>query len=88
MTILNPVMGVPITFLDKHNPAQFEIVGSTESNEPRNAHRTRVYTREECRNAYQELFGKPGTYDLNASGAVRGVKVFKRILIRRRQVAP
>lgn len=25
------VMGVPITFLDKHNPNQFEIVGATES---------------------------------------------------------
>ena len=25
------VMGVPITFLDKYNPAQFEIVGATES---------------------------------------------------------
>ena len=26
--ILNPAMGVPITYLDKHNPEQFEIVGS------------------------------------------------------------
>lgn len=25
--IKNPVMGVPITFLDKYNPDQFEIVG-------------------------------------------------------------
>ena len=25
--ILNPAMGVPITFLDKYNPDQFEIVG-------------------------------------------------------------
>ena len=25
--IKNPVMGVPITFLDKYNPEQFEIVG-------------------------------------------------------------
>ncbi len=25
----NGVMGVPITFLDKHNPSQFEIVGIT-----------------------------------------------------------
>ena len=29
--IENPVMGVPITFLDKYNPNQFEIVGATES---------------------------------------------------------
>ena len=26
--IENPVMGVPITFLDKYNPNQFEILGS------------------------------------------------------------
>lgn len=24
-------MGVPITFLDRHNPDQFELVGATES---------------------------------------------------------
>jgi hypothetical protein len=24
-------MGVPITFLDKYNPEQFEIIGATES---------------------------------------------------------
>ncbi len=25
------IMGVPITFMDKHNPDQFEILGATES---------------------------------------------------------
>jgi hypothetical protein len=78
------VMGVPITFLDKYNPDQFEIVGTTESNDPGNAFRTRVYTSRECRDAYRKRFGKPGVYDLNASGVVNGVKVFKRVLIRRR----
>jgi hypothetical protein len=78
------VMGVPISFLDKYNPDQFEIVGTTESNDPDNAFRTRVYTSKECHNAYQKLFGKPGVYDLNASGVVNGVKVFKRVLIRHR----
>ena len=29
--ILNPAMGVPITYLDKHNPEQFEVYGATES---------------------------------------------------------
>ncbi|NLB66183.1 MAG: DNA methyltransferase [Lentisphaerae bacterium] len=77
-------MGVPITFLDKYNPDQFEILGTTESNDPANALRTRVYTSQECREAYMRLFGKPGVYDLNASGVVNGVKVFKRILIRHR----
>lgn len=78
------IMGVPITFLDKYNPDQFEIVGTTESNDPENAYRTRVYTSQECRDGYKKLFGKPGVYDLNASGVVKGVKVYKRILIRHR----
>ncbi len=82
------VMGVPITFLDKYNPDQFEIVGTTESNDPDNAWRTRVYTSQECRAAYRGRFGKPGAYDLNASGVVDGVKVFKRILIRHRAQPP
>ena len=78
------VMGVPITFLGRHNPDQFEIVGTTESNDPDNAFRTRVYSSTECRDAYQRRFGKSGVYDLNAAGVVDGVKVFKRILIRRK----
>lgn len=78
------VMGVPITFLDKYNPDQFEIVGTTESNAPDNAFRTRVYSSQECRDAYVARFGQPGVYDLNASGVVGGVKVYKRILIRRK----
>lgn len=78
------VIGVPITFLDKYNPDQFEIVGTTESNAPDNAFRTRVYSSQECRDAYIARFGQPGVYDLNASGVVDGVKVYKRILIRRK----
>jgi len=78
------VMGVPITFLDKYNPDQFEIVGTLDSNARDNAYRTRVYTSEECRDAYLKRFGKPGTYDLNAAGVVNGVKVYKRITIRHR----
>jgi hypothetical protein len=78
------VMGVPITFLEHHNPDQFEIVGTTESNDPDNDCRTRVYTSTQCRAAYLKRFGKPGTYDLNASGVVNGVKVFNRVLIRRK----
>jgi len=78
------VMGVPITFLDKYNPEQFEILGTTESNDKDNAFRTRHYTSQECRDAYANRFGKPGVYDLNASGVVDGVKVYKRVLIRHR----
>jgi hypothetical protein len=78
------VMGVPVTFLDKYSPEQFEIVGTTESNDKDNAFRTRHYTAKECRDAYANRFGKTGVYDLNASGVVEGVKVYKRILIRHR----
>lgn len=78
------VMGVPVTFLGKYSPEQFEIVGTTESNDPNNPLRTRVYTSAECRAAYLERFGKPGVYELNASAVVNGAKLFKRILIRKR----
>jgi hypothetical protein len=79
------IMGVPITFLDRYNPEQFEIVGTTESNDRDNDFRTRVYTSRECHEAYRRRFGKPGVYDLNASGVVSGIKVFKRLLIRRKR---
>ncbi len=80
------VMGVPITFLDKYNPNQFEIVGAFD-NDPDNPLRTRWYSGQECRDAYFARFGKPGVYDLNASGVIDGVKVFKRILMRRKGVS-
>ncbi len=48
--------------------------------------KTRVYTTQECKQAYLNKFGKVGTYDLNASGVVtRGgiqEKVYQRILIK------
>ena len=78
------VMGVPITFLDKYNPDQFEILGMCENLDLYGL-KTRVYTAQECRDRYLELFGKKGTYDLNAAGVVNGKKVYQRILIRRRQ---
>lgn len=80
------VMGVPISFLDKYNPEQFEILGSTESNDPSNPWRTRLYTSQECQDAYFAHFGKKGTYDLNASAVIANKKTFKRILIRWRSL--
>ena len=77
------IMGVPITFLGKYNPDQFEIVGMCENLDLYSL-KTRVYTSEECHQRYFELFGKPGTYDLNAAGVVNGKKVYQRILIRNR----
>ena len=82
------VMGVPISFLDKRSPEQFEIVGMCE-NEDIYKLKTKVYTTEECKQAYFDKFGKKGTYDLNASGVIikDGLleKVYQRILIKHRK---
>lgn len=79
------VMGVPVTFLDKYNPEQFEIVGTCE-NEDLYGLKTRVYSPDERKQAYFAKFGKEGSYDLNRSGVVirNGLReqVYQRILIR------
>lgn len=80
------IMGVPLTFLDKYNPDQFEILGMCENMDLYGL-KTRTYTTQECKERYYELFGKPGTYDLNASGVINGKKVYQRILIRHRPQA-
>ena len=82
------VMGVPISFLDKYSPDQFEIVGMCE-NEDLYKLKTKVYTSAECKQAYLDKFGKKGTYDLNASGVVirDGLleKVYQRVLIKHKR---
>lgn len=85
------IMGVPISFLHKYSPEQFEIVGMCE-NEDLYKLKTRVYSTVECKQAYMDKFNRKGTYDMNASGVVvrNGVleKVYQRILIRHRNPAP
>jgi len=82
------VMGVPVSFLDKYNPEQFEIVGMCEN---KNLYKlkTKVYTTAECKKAYLDKFGKKGTYDLNASGVIcrEGLleKVYQRVLIKHKR---
>jgi hypothetical protein len=70
-------MGVPITFLDKYNPDQFEILGITDRDN-NSGLKTKEYTTADAPN--------PG--DLNRRGAIRvGGKLkstFARLLIRRR----
>lgn len=82
------VMGVPISFLDKYDPEQFEIVGMCE-NEDLYKLKTRVYTNQEKKDAYLAKFGKAGQYDLNASGVVyrdeQYEKVYQRVLIKHRK---
>lgn len=83
------VMGVPISFLYKYSPDQFEIVGMCENENLYNL-KTKVYTTEECKQAYLAKFGKKGTYDLNASGVilVDGLleKVYQRVLIKHKGI--
>lgn len=84
------VMGVPISFLSKYSPDQFEILGMCE-NEDLYRMKTKKYTTAECKQAYLDKFGKKGTYDLNASGVVvrNGLyeKVYQRVLIKHRKAA-
>ncbi len=77
-------MGVPISFLDKYNPEQFEILGMCE-NLNLYGLKTRIYTSQECKERYYQLFGKKGTYDLNRSAVIDGKQKFSRILIRRKR---
>lgn len=76
-------MGVPITFLDRYNPDQFEILGRCENRDLYGL-KTRVYTTKECQEAYEKLFDKKGTYDMNSNPVISGKKVYQRLLIRRR----
>lgn len=72
------VMGVPISFLDKYSPEQFEILGITDRE---NVHgmRTKVYSREDS----------PRYGDLNRRGAIKVdnkyVPTYARLLIRHRK---
>lgn len=75
------MMGVPITFLNYYNPRQFEILGKNDNLDLYSL-KTKVYTSEECRQRYFELFGKKGTYDLNAAAVINGKKVYTRLFIR------
>ncbi len=69
------IMGVPITFLDKYNPDQFEIVWQASGN-------TRA-----CAPAVilQELGYRPHKEDRGGCGVINGKRVYSRILIRRKQ---
>lgn len=54
------VMGVPVTFLDKYNPNQFEILGITDR-DPKNKYRAKMYNKEDS----------PKYNDLNRRAAIR-----------------
>lgn len=72
------VMGVPITFIDKYNPDQFEIIGMAKRGAGDPALKSKVYTKEDY----------PNYSDLNATPVIikDGVpkNTYPRLLIRRR----
>ena len=68
------VMGVPITFLDKYNPEQFEIIWQASGN-------TRASAPKEILN---ELGYNPLPEDRGGCGVVHGKRVYSRILIRKK----
>ena len=69
------IMGVPITFMDKYNPDQFEIVWQASGN-------TRASAPHEV---LKEVCYKPHPEDRGGCGVVKGKRVYSRILIRRKQ---
>ncbi len=72
----NGAMGVPITFLDKYNPKQFEILGMTDRDN-NSGLKTKDYTLEDT----------PNANDLNRGGVIRvGGKyrpIYTRLLVKR-----
>jgi len=58
----NKLMGVPITFLDKYNPEQFEITGIAKRGAGDPSLRSKVYTKEQYDN-YSDLNAGPVLFD-------------------------
>ena len=75
------VMGVPITFMDKYNPEQFEIIGMAKRGAGDPSLKTHVYTPEEYSN-YSDLNAGPVLI-------IRGtpINTYPRILIRHKKGA-
>ncbi len=69
------IMGVPITFMDKYNPRQFEIIWQASGN-------TRASTPPEI---LQEIGYHIHPEDRGGCGVVNGRRVYSRIFIRKRQ---
>jgi hypothetical protein len=72
-------MGVPITFLDKFNPEQFEIIGFTHRNDPYQL-KTKIYTKEDDSN-FNDLNGSP---ILKEDGKFKFI--YMRIIIRNKKI--
>lgn len=82
--IKNPIWGVPITFLDKYNPDQFEIVAFRKGDDGKDL----VFTRERERES-STVLSYPCTTSIagmikNAEGKINGKPTYARITIRRK----
>lgn len=73
------IMGVPITFLYKHCPEQFEIVGMANRGAGDPALKSKIYTKEEYSN-YSDLNSSPTLF---VNGVLKNI--FPRILIKFKQ---
>ena len=71
------VMGVPITFLDKHNPEQFEILGITDRDNRYNL-KTKKYTPADASN-YNDLNGEGGVIRMEGKFS----RTYRRLLVKR-----
>ncbi|MCD7714307.1 MAG: adenine-specific methyltransferase EcoRI family protein [Prevotella sp.] len=72
------IMGVPITFLDKYCPEQFEIIGMAKRGAGDPALKSKVYTKEQYSN-YSDLNAGPTLFDDNGNL----YNTYPRILIRK-----
>jgi len=70
------VMGVPITFLDKYSPDQFEIIMLANGNARSNTHPDTL----------SEVNYRPHPSDKGGVGIINGQRVYARILIRRKSL--
>lgn len=75
-------MGVPVTFLEKYNPGQFEIIGIAKRGAGDPSLKSKVYTKEDY----------PNYSDLNATPVIiqsdgKPKNTYSRILIRRKRVS-
>ena len=74
------IMGVPVTFLDKYNPDQFEILGGfnghSQTNNPYNQYVDSFMTEYEDKNGNTKIWNGP---------TIRRKTVYYRILIQKRR---
>ena len=73
------IIGVPITFLDKYNPEQFEIIGIAKRGAGDPTLKTKVYTKDDYPN-YSDLNATPVIIQANGVPP----NTYRRILIRRK----